>query len=165
MNPLRWFVGVVVGMGLVAILAKAHSSEQSPPEVIVAQSFEVRDKDGRLRSKIGVNPDGVTFVKLLTKDGKDRAEISVNSAGDPRITLTNSSEIPCAMIDVDSKSQLTTLELTSGKGGEISLNTNRNRFMARMDGSPDKRIVLYSGSGTEPTIIIQKGKKSRTISP
>lgn len=79
MNSNQRFVLVLAGMFLVGLtLMRVAPAQQTAPQVIRAQGFEVVDARGAKRIELGVDGDGSSRVSLLGKDGREAVRIVVD---------------------------------------------------------------------------------------
>ena len=73
-----------------SIMLQGHpvlAEQDFPATTVTAQEFRVVEKDGTLRTIIGIQPDGTTGAAFYDPRGKIRAEIGVNAAGVSELAL------------------------------------------------------------------------------
>ena len=83
-------IGGWIGGLLSSIMLQGHPvlAEQAlPATTVTAEEFRVVEKDGTLRTIIGMQPDGTSGATFYDPRGKIRAEIGVNAAGVSELAL------------------------------------------------------------------------------
>ena len=82
-------IGGWIGGLLSSTMLQGHPvlAEQALPTTVTAQEFRVVERDGTLRTIIGMQPDGTSGATFYDPHGNIRAEIGVNAAGVSELAL------------------------------------------------------------------------------
>jgi hypothetical protein len=84
----RWAVGFALLASLVIMAGGAYRADE---KVVEAERFIVRDKDGKVRLWMGMNPSGTPSLTLFDKDQKSRLMMILAPDGKPEIVLRDES--------------------------------------------------------------------------
>jgi len=156
-------VAILIGYAIARVGARGG---QSPPaEVLRAKRFELVDSGGKTRCVIETTKDDAAIVKLLDKRGNELASLSSSPDGNSLLHLAGPDGFPRASMGCDAAGDRTaSLSLTDATGkSAVDIVTQQGKYTLKMRSS-DGRSVLYSPTDG-PKLILQRGKKSKTLTP
>ena len=91
----RLLVALVVCNGLLLLTAmtEGHNRDgQEAPTVVRARAIELLDQQGRVRSRINVEPDGEVLLRLFDEEGTIRVKLGAGHEGSGLVLLDDATE-------------------------------------------------------------------------
>lgn len=154
-------IGSVIGVYFTGFPVLAQSKE-TIKEVIKAQSFQLVDKNGKIRGAMDATAD-VTMFYLKDKNGNLGVDIQESEDGS-RITLTNSKKQRIVSLRLDSKTSEASLNFYSDN--QKRLDNGSIKLLPRLSlnsyaGTSGNQIML-SDNNAKPSIILEGNKNGES---
>lgn len=104
-DRLRWTVRIIgAACGALAIafvfvvLGRGGGDRALVAQSLMAEEVVLRDADGIVRARLGVDPDGRTQFSLSDRDARTRIRLTVLPDGSPGVTISDAESRPRAVL-------------------------------------------------------------------
>jgi hypothetical protein len=123
--------GIGLGVGLEGRAMPKRQAEMPVSDVVRARQFQVVDRDGTVRMRLGMDDDGAARLSLLAKSNKPAVVVQVDSHGDAAISLRDRGAQERASVAVSEE-----------KGTVLALSGNDSQPIAALGVLPDGSEAL-----------------------